>query len=240
MKKISAIFLVVILAINFAVPVLAVNEVCTEADVYSASEMSSIFSSINENRMDELSFSQLKAASVYAEDDRMATLIFNELLERVMANGSPYAVAANYLIDNYVEVTDYSQSGNKLTLSYTIKAKVPSGASAYVGYQYPDETRANGGTTSISSKATGTYSVTYTGVSEIIAKQVYSSLTARDYKETHPYGTIYGSTAVVIDYHEVTAAEAISSVIVNKVVPGILISILPETKIIKYVALVIL
>lgn len=128
-----------------------------------------------------------------------------------MAVDMPYAVAQNYLIDNYVKITSYGQSGNTLTLNYTIKAKVPSGASAFVGYQYPAATRANGGTTSISSKSVGTYSVTYSNVSEIIAKQIYSSLTARNYRETHSYGELYGSTPIKVDYHEVTNAEAIAS-----------------------------
>lgn len=122
---------------------------------------------------------------------------------------------------------------------YTVKAKVPSGAAVFVGYQYPDSTRANGESTSLSSKSVGSYSVTYSAVSEIIARRVYSSLSARDYQETHPYGTIYGATSVVIDHHEITTAEAVSSYLINSLAPGLVARLFLPSKTLEIVKCIV-
>lgn len=235
MKKIVAFLLATAISLTLIIPAAATNNVNQSMDTSNTMAAEQLLATIDEGNIEHLTISQLQDAAKYAKDDRMATAIFEELVDRAVTSGMSYAAATNYIVDGYVEITNYYQNSNTLTITYKVKAKIPSAAAVFVGYDYPAATRANGGSTSISSKNTGTYSETYSGVSELIAKQVCTSMTARNYSERHPYGTIYGSTAISTDYHEVSALEVTAGFVLYTIVPGIAVEILPQTKIIKYI-----
>lgn len=74
MKKFISFVLVTILAVNCILSVSASNSVCDEEGLEDSNDISSIFSAINNNKMDDLSFAKLKTASQYAEDDKQPHL----------------------------------------------------------------------------------------------------------------------------------------------------------------------
>lgn len=234
MRKFISIILVLAVILSLAMPIFAVDET-KESKTDCTMEADELFTIINSGNLEALSLADLQEAAKMAETDAQATNIYEEMVDRVISSDDPLTARANYIVDGYVKITDAYQSGSTLTIEYDVLARVPTGAAMFVGYEYPAATRANGGSTSISSKTVGSYTQTYNGVSTIIARQISSSMTARDYQEDHVFKTLYVNSDVYTDYHTVTNAEAISYFVVTVLVPYLSVEIYGDSKPVKYI-----
>lgn len=239
-KRFIAAVLVVITMLTLSATSLASDidiSVKEEASGLSFSEEAKIQEEISDFTSDtikKLSQEELEYAATIAETDSEATIVFDALVEKY-ATDSVKATAKGALINNYVQLVKISKSGQNVTVKYRIKAKIPSGASISLGYEFPSAVRTNGKYVSLSGKKIGEYTQKFTIPTLMCQSRISVKMTARDYKETKVFKTFNYSSGVSIDYHTVTGAEVTGYWLLYNVAPFIACSIYPGSKVIKIV-----
>lgn len=187
--------------------------------------------SISSRMAMQLSLDQLEAAIPLATTDESATVLFNELVDRYEKMGNTRAVMGNYL-----SISSVTSSAEKITVNYRIIAKVPSGASLKLGYEYPAVAKTEGGFINLSSKNPGVYNHTFTTKKLNCQVRAYSQLDARTYQEKNNLKTfsMYPTTTKT-QYHTVTASNVTKEIVITAL-PGIIYKLNPTLKTIGFAA----
>ena len=152
-----------------------------------------------------------------------ADAVFAELMAR-RAAGEPL----RGMIDNYVTANSTTMTSSTVTVNYTVKAILPSGASLRVGYEYPASVRVPGTFAAVQS-ATGTYTKSFPGPFLSCQMRAVFKFSANSYSENKVLKTfmnVRGGSAGRV----VTAGDAaigyivltITSIVVTLKFPGTL------------------
>lgn len=223
MKKLASLFLSVTMFLSLCTPALAVTKAPVTTD-----DLKTYVSTITTAKANELTADQLRIAACLATTDEQANIIFDALLDKV-ENGQ---ISLTSVSDTYVSIKSAIIGSKTITVRYEIIAKVPSGAYLELGVQYPASTRMPAKRITLSTMSVGTYTEAFS-VADVVAKQVYTKFTARDYTSTDVYKTFYTSTASTYDYHKLTAGEVVGYYTVVDIAPFVTALIFPEQKIVK-------
>lgn len=243
-KRFIAAVLVVITMLTLSTTSLASDidiSVKEETSGLSSSEEAKIQEEISDftsETIKKLSQEELEYAATIAETDSEATIVFDALVEKY-ATDSVKAAAKGALINSYVQLVKIGKSGQNVTVKYRIKAKIPSGASISLGYEFPSAVRTNGKYVSLSGKKIGEYTQKFTIPTLMCQSRISVKMTARDYKETKVLKTFNYKSKVYTDYHTVTKAEATGTAIVVVAAPYIICRLIPKANIAKIVGEVI-
>lgn len=155
--------------------------------------------------LEQSSVTDLQKLAQRASNDTEAMIVYNELKERVKNS----QVQSSVIIDTYFTHYSTSISGTSIDVYYRVIALVPSGASLYVGYEYPSITRTSGSSISLMGKSVGTYHAYFTSKGLRCYSQTYASFLAGSYSEKKAYSTYLAfNTSSGYGYHTVTSAEA--------------------------------
>ncbi len=231
MKRFIAMVLVFALCVSTQFDVYA-SEQKTGLSNFKKIKLQHLIDNITFADAEVLSLEELKYAATLAETDETATLIFNELVKRY----SVMPLGTTSLADNYLKVTSITNSGRAYTVNYKITAKVPSGATLFLGYEFPSSTRTSGSSVNLSLKDVGTYSHTFNVLSLMCQFRIYGSMTARNYTGKSVFATFdFSSANREVDYHEITAAEVTGYYLLYSVVPGIVLKMYPGSQILQFV-----
>lgn len=151
------------------------------------------------------SVNDLQKLAQRASNDIEAMNVYNELIERIKNS----EMQSSAIIDTYFTHYSTSISGTSIDVYYRVKALVPSGASLYVGYEYPSITRTSGSSISLMGKSVGTYHAYFTSKGLRCYSRTYASFLAGSYSEKEIYDTYLAfNTSPSYAYHTVTSAEA--------------------------------
>lgn len=238
LKKSISLLLAIVMTFSLAVTAFATEVDDTQAGsnltLAKKAQIQEDVSTYTKDTIKQLSFDELQYASTVAETDETATVIFNALVEKY-ASGTVNAAAKASLISNYVQFVKATKSGKNVTVKYRIKAKIPNGASIYLKYEFPSQTRTNGPSASLSGKKIGEYTQKFTVPTLMCQSRISSHMTARDYKETKVHETYNYKSKVYTDYHTVTSADVTTYWVVYGVVPALTLKYYAKSKIIQLI-----
>lgn len=241
-KRLIATILMIVTLFTLSVNALANNVSAEEnSSGLSASEEAKIQREISDFTSDtikSLSLEELQYAATVAETDSEATVVFDALVDKYAVDSSK-ATSSGSLISGYVQSVSVSKSGQNVTVKYRIKAKIPSGASISLGYEFPSAVRTNGQYVSLSGKKIGEYTQKFAIPTLMCQSRISAKMTARDYKETKVFKTFNYKSKVYTDYHTVTKAEAAGTAFVVAAAPYIICRLIPKANIAKIVGEVI-
>ena len=240
-KRLIATILMIVTLFTLSVNALANNVSAEEnSSGLSASEEAKIQREISDFTSDtikSLSLEELQYAATVAETDNEATVVFDALVDKYAVDSAKVVSKAS-LISNYVQSVSVSKSGQNVTVKYRIKAKIPSGASISLGYEFPSAVKTNGQYVSLSGKKIGEYTQKFTIPTLMCQSRISVKMTARDYKETKVFKTFNYKSKVYTDYHTVTKAEVTGYWALYNVAPFVACKIYPGSKLIKIVGMV--
>ena len=238
LKKSISLLLAIVMTFSLAVTAFATEVDDTQAGsnltLAKKAQIQEGVSTYTKDTIKQLSFDELQYASTVAETDEVATVIFDALVEKY-ASGTVNAAAKASLISNYVQFVKATKSGKNVTVKYRIKAKIPNGASIYLMYEFPSQTRTNGASASLSGKKIGEYTQKFTVPTLMCQSRISSHMTARDYKETKVHETYNYKSKVYTDYHTVTKVEALGELAVKTAAPAVVCFLIPKARVAKVV-----
>lgn len=107
-----------------------------------------------------------------------ADAVFAELMVRKESGD-----ALRGMIDSYVTANSTTMTSSTVTVNYTVRAIIPSGASLRVGYEYPSIVRVPGTFAAVQS-ATDTYTRSFSGPFQSCEMRAVFKFSANSYSET--------------------------------------------------------
>ena len=164
---------------------------------------------------------ELMACIPQARTQAEADAVFEELMARKAA-GEPL----RGMIDSYVTANSTTMTSSEVTVNYTVKAILPSGASLRVGYEYPAVTRTAGTFANIQNTV-GTHTKSFSGPFLSCQMRARFTFSANSYSENKVLKTYMnvrgGSGGRVITAGDVAAgtyAFTIAGILITMAFPG--------------------
>lgn len=237
MKKLIAILLAICVMFTAAAPVFAAGDLDQQEAQLNLSDHSKwqirkMLPELKLSQAKEMTLDELRYAADIASTDEEASIVFDALLDKYQSDVS---LQSSSIVTEYVSVTNITKSGKSTIVKYKIKKTIPSQVSINLGYEFPASTRTQGQNISLSGKTSGNYTKTFTIPALMCQHRIFSQLTARNYSEKHVWKLYHFSCAKSVDYHTVTAAEAVGYIAVYEVAPFIVVRIFPTSKIVKII-----
>ncbi|MED3909498.1 hypothetical protein P4597_09850 [Peribacillus simplex] len=146
------------------------------------------------------------------------------------------AEASTAVIDQNLKITSVKRnSDGSIKVNYTVKKKAIAGLS--IGYEWPTHYRVSSSYNSYKgiNKSKGNHSLTLPKPKiNLIGRQLVKIKLSGRYTEKKSYTYVFNRPSTVkYKTHKITKAEAAASFTINDVVPGLALTYLPQTKVIK-------
>lgn len=151
-----------------------------------------------------------------------ADAVFAELMVRKESGE-----ALRGMIDSYVTANSTTMTSSTVTVNYTVRAIIPSGASLRVGYEYPSIVRVSGTFAAVQS-ATGTYTRSFSGPFQSCEMRAVFKFSASSYSENKVLKTFMnvrgGSAGRVVTAGDAAAgriATNVAGAAISLLFPGV-------------------